>query len=250
MKKKTLLVTGAAGGIGRAAIMRMSRTMHVIAADSDHFGLIALVDGLDKKRRYGVSAVEVDVRSADSVRRMMRWIDKNVGPVHALFNNAGVGLNKAVEAINEAEWDLLMQTHVKGAYLCSQAILAQMCERKRGVIVNMSSDFAIIGGAGATAYAAAQSAVYTLTKTLALEFAPYGIRVNALGPGPIDTPLLRSCRADEPWQETEKRIINSVPMARLGRPEEVAAVLEFLLSERSAYITGQIIHPNGGAVSW
>jgi NAD(P)-dependent dehydrogenase (short-subunit alcohol dehydrogenase family) len=249
MKQETLLVTGAARGIGRAAVMRMARTMHVIAADCDYAGVVALANELNG-RELGVSAVEVDVRKSDSVRRMMDWIDANVGPVHALFNNAGVGLHKAVEDIAESEWDLLMHTHVKGAYLCARAVLAQMCDRKRGVIVNMSSDFAIVGGAGATAYAAAQSAVYSLTKTLALEFAPYGIRVNALGPGPIDTSLLRSCRSDEPWEEKKARIIDGVPMARLGRPEEVAAVLEFLLGERSTYITGQIIHPNGGAVSW
>jgi 3-oxoacyl-[acyl-carrier protein] reductase len=249
MKPETLLITGAASAIGRAAVRRMAKTMHVIAADRDYSCVAALADELND-REFGVSAVEVDVTKSESVRRMMNWIDANAGPVHALFNNAGVGLNKAIEKIEEAEWDLLMDTHVKGAYLCSQAVLAQMCDRKRGVIVNMSSDFAVIGGAGATAYAAAQSAVYSLTKTLALEFAPYGIRINALGPGAIDTPLLRSCRPDEPWEETEARIVKRVPMARLGRPEEVAAVLDFLLSERSAYITGQIIHPNGGSVSW
>jgi NAD(P)-dependent dehydrogenase (short-subunit alcohol dehydrogenase family) len=249
MKPETLLVPGAAGDIGRAAVRRMATTMHVIAADSDYGRVAELADELNA-RDFCVSAVGVDVRRSDSVQRMMVWIDANVGPVHALFNNASVGLYKAVEDIEEAEWDMLMHSHVKAAYLCSQAVLKQMCERKHGVIVNMSSDFAVIGGAGATAYAAAQSAVYSLTKTLALEFASYGIRVNALGPGAIDTPLLRSCRPDEPWEETEARIVKRVPMARLGRPEEVAAVLDFLLSERSAYITGQIIHPNGGAVSW
>jgi NAD(P)-dependent dehydrogenase (short-subunit alcohol dehydrogenase family) len=249
MKPETLLITGAASEIGRAAVRRMARTMHVIAADRDYGEVAALADELNE-REFGVSAVQVDVARSDSVRRMMNWIDANAGPVHALFNNAGVGLNKAVEDIEEAEWDLLMQTHVKGAYLCSQAVLAQMCDRKRGAIVNMASDFAVIGGAGATAYAAAQSAVYSLTKTLALEFAPCGIRVNALGPGAIDSPLSRSCRPNASWRETQTRIIERVPMARLGRPDEVAAVLDFLLGERSAYITGQIIHANGGAVSW
>jgi NAD(P)-dependent dehydrogenase (short-subunit alcohol dehydrogenase family) len=103
---------------------------------------------------------------------------------------------------------------------------------------------------GAAAYAAAKSAIYSLVKSLAVAFAADGIRVNALGPGPIDTPLLRAGRSADEWEGTRRRFIETLPMHRLGQPEEVAAVADFLLSDRSSYITGQIVHPNGGQLTW
>jgi NAD(P)-dependent dehydrogenase (short-subunit alcohol dehydrogenase family) len=114
----------------------------------------------------------------------------------------------------------------------------------------MSSDYAVKGMVRGAAYAAAKSAVFSLTKSLAMEFVSHGIRVNALGPGPIDTPLLRAGREGAEWERAAAARVEQVPMGRLGRPEEIAAVLDFLLSEKSSYITGQIIHPNGGQLSW
>jgi 3-oxoacyl-[acyl-carrier protein] reductase len=170
--------------------------------------------------------------------------------VHALFNNAGIGRSNAFEAISEDEWDLMMDVHVKGTFLCCKAVLPQMCERRAGVIVNMSSDYAVKGMIRGAAYAAAKSAVFSLTKSLAMEFVSHGIRVNALGPGPIDTPLLRAGREGAEWEKAAVERAARVPMGRLGRPEEIAAVLDFLLSDKSSYITGQILHPNGGQISW
>lgn len=244
-----LLITGAASGIGRATARRMAQRMHVIIADRDGAGACALAAELREQGRQAC-ALQADVARSDSVREMFGRIAQEIGPVHALFHNAGIYLNKPVEAISEQEWDAMMATHVKGAYLCAQAVLPQMCERRTGVIVNMASDYAVAAIAGGAAYAAAKTAVYSLTKSLALEFAPYGIRVNALGPGPIATPMLREGRSDSEWESFKAARQQRVPMGRLGRPEEVAAVVDFLLSERSAYLTGQIIHPNGGQLSW
>jgi NAD(P)-dependent dehydrogenase (short-subunit alcohol dehydrogenase family) len=122
-----------------------------------------------------------------------------------------------------------------------------MCERRDGMIINMSSDYAVVGMMRGAAYAAAKSAIFSLTKSLAQEFAPFAIRVNALGPGPIDTPLLRGGRTDDDWKAARGALL---PIGRLGQPDEVAAVLDFLLSEHASYMTGQIVHPNGGQVMW
>lgn len=245
----TLLITGAASGIGQAAVRRMARRMPVVAADRDLAGVTALADEL-RREGHTVFPVEVDVCSRASVGDMMRTIDRDVGPVLALFNNAGINRRARVEDIRPEDWDAVISTHVKGMFLCAQAVLPQMCERRGGVIVNTASDFAVMGVAGIAAYAAAKTAVYALTKSLALEFAPFGIRVNALGPGPIDTPLLRAGRSDAEAEAHFADVAQRVPMGRLGRPDEVAAVLEFLLGERSSYITGQMIQPNGGQLIW
>ncbi|HVY56239.1 MAG TPA: SDR family oxidoreductase [Xanthobacteraceae bacterium] len=249
MANGTLLITGAASGIGRAAALRMAGRMHIVAADRNGQALAALADEL-RGAGHAVSAIEVDISDGASVREMAARIARDVGPVDALFNNAGISRRRTVEETSEADWDAVIGTHVKGTFLCARAVLPGMCERRAGTIVNMSSDFAVMGAAGAAAYCAAKSAIYSLTKSMALEFAPYGIRVNALGPGPTDTPLLRSGRTAEEWAQAEARNRARVPMGRLGRPEEIATVLDFLLSDRSRYITGQIIHPNGGALSW
>jgi NAD(P)-dependent dehydrogenase (short-subunit alcohol dehydrogenase family) len=244
-----VLITGAAGGIGRASAERLSSRTLVIAADVDAGRADQTAADIRKAGGLAVS-VGMDVTDRKSVANAMAWIAREAGPVDALFNNAGINIRTPVEHVDPADWKRVMDTHVKGTYLVSQAVLPQMCERRAGVIVNMSSDYAVIGMPGAAAYAAAKTAIYSLTKSLAREFAPFGIRVNALGPGPIDTQLLRSGRTRDEWEETEDRLIGRVPMGRLGRPEEVAAVLDYLLGDRSAYMTGQLVHPNGGQVSW
>ena len=113
-----------------------------------------------------------------------------------------------------------------------------------------SSNFAVVGMPRAANYKAAKTALYSLTKSLALEFAPYGIRVNAIGPGSIDTPLIRAGRTQAEWEEALRGFESRLPMKRLGQPEEVASIVDFLLSDRAAHTTGQLLQPNGGQVMW
>ncbi len=246
----SILITGGGSGIGAATARRLARRATVIVADRDVPAARALAAEISQAGGKAF-AVEVDVTSKASIRAMMSELERGgAGPIEGLFNNAGINIRQPIEDIVEADWDAVFNTHAKGVLLVSQAVLPQMLTRKRGVVVNTASDYSVIGAPGLAAYCAAKAAVYALTKAMAVEFTEHGIRVNAVGPGPIDTPLLRAGRAPA---EAEARLAMhraKIPMGRLGQPEEVAAVVDFLLSERSSYIAGQIIHPNGGLVMW
>ena len=242
-----ILITGAASGIARAAAKRLSRRMTVYAADIDAAGLAETVDGIVASGG-DAKAIEVDVSNRESVENMVASVD---GTVDAAFFAAGIHIRGTAETVSEEDWDRMIGVHVKGTFLCCQATLRRMrAQGTGGAIVTMSSDYAVMAVPGGAAYCAAKAAIHSLTKSIAQEFAPDRIRINALGPGPIDTPILRSGRTDEEYDAARKRLADNLPIGRLGQPEEVAAVVDFLLGERSSYITGQIVHPNGGQLTW
>ena len=242
-----VLITGAASGIARAAAKRLSRRMTVYAADIDDAGLAETVDGI-AAAGGDAKAVEVDVSSRESVESMVASVD---GGIDAAFFAAGIHIRGTAETVSEEDWDRMIGVHVKGTFLCCQATLRRMrAQGTGGAIVTMSSDYAVMAVPGGAAYCTAKAAIHSLTKSIAQEFAPDRIRINALGPGPIDTPILRSGRTEEEYEQARKRLADNLPIGRLGQPEEVAAVVDFLLGERSSYITGQIVHPNGGQLTW
>ena len=243
------IVTGAASGIGRASALRLGRRMKVVVADRDGDGARRVAAEIEAAGGQALG-VEVDVTSRAAVFAMVERARRAFGPVDALFANAGVNRRNPVDLINEADWDLMIATHVKGVFLSCQAVLGEMVERGRGAIVNTSSDFAVMGVAGNATYTAAKTAIYSMTKALACEFTPRGIRVNAIGPGPIDTPMLASGRTPEQHAATKQKFANILPLGRMGQPEDVAVVVDFLLSERASYMSGQLVHPNGGQLMW
>jgi len=243
------IVTGAASGIGRASALRLGRRMKVVVADRDGDGARRVAAEIEAAGGQALG-VEVDVTSRAAVFAMVERARRAFGPVDALFANAGVNRRNPVDLINEADWDLMIATHVKGVFLSCQAVLGEMVERGQGAIVNTSSDFAVMGVAGNATYTAAKTAIYSMTKALACEFTPRGIRVNAIGPGPIDTPMLASGRTPEQHAATKQKFANILPLGRMGQPEDVAVVVDFLLSERASYMSGQLVHPNGGQLMW
>jgi len=227
----------------------MAGHMQVVIADRNYEAAVLAADEI-KTNGGQAFPVAVDVSVASSVARMTQEVAGSVGEVHALFCNAGISPKKPFEGWSEADWNSVIHTHIKGVFLCTQAFLPQMCNRKEGAIVTSGSDYSIVGHVHGSGYAAAKAGIYSLTKSIALEFAPYNIRCNSVGPGPIETPLIRKAMNDEQWARHKSQRGERVPMGRMGKPEEVASVVDFLVSDRAAYITGQIIHPNGGCVMW
>lgn len=243
------LITGAASGIGKATALRLATRSAITVADRNLEAADTVVAEITRNGGKA-QAVEVDVTNLDAIASMVPKAEQGLGPIDALLNNAGINIREPVIDIPEEHWDAVINTHVRGMFFVAQNAMRGMVERKAGVVVFTSSDFAVIGVPNLASYCAAKTAIYALTKCLALEFAPHGIRVNAIGPGPIDTPILRQNRKPEEIDASLKANAERTPMKRLGKPEEVAATVDFLMSERASYINGQLIQPNGGCVIW
>jgi NAD(P)-dependent dehydrogenase (short-subunit alcohol dehydrogenase family) len=248
--KRLAVVTGGGSGMGLA-------TARLLVLDGYHVALIGRnVDALAQAATAlsdevsdSASWFAVDVTDRPGLTKVFADLHDKHGPVAALFSNAGVGKWSPLQELPLAEWRRVIDTNVGGTFNVCQLALDQMSTAGRGSVVIMSSDLAIIGRRNFSAYTASKAALYGLTKALALEFAP-NIRVNAVGPGPIDTPHLRSGRTGAEWDAAEEVYRAGIPMRRLGTSEDVAPIVQFLLSDDASAITGQMIQPNGGQVMW
>ena len=240
---KTALVTGAARGMGYAVAKRLAAGgASVVINDVDAEAAARAASGL-QALGYAAHAVHGDVTSGHDVGRLMSQAVEQYGEVHILINNAGILRPTPVIDIEEDEWDLVVNVNLKGTYLCSRAVLPRMQEAGWGRIVNFSStagkNVSTVGGAH---YTAAKAGILGFTRHLAKEAAGYGITVNAVCPGLIDTEMVRSTISAERAQA----YADSFPINRLGEPFEVAELVAFLASDRAAYITGASLDINGG----
>jgi 3-oxoacyl-[acyl-carrier protein] reductase len=186
-------------------------------------------------------AVDADVSQQSSVAAMFERIEREYGPVDYLVNNAGINRDVLLAFMSEEQWDEVLDTNLRGTYLCSRLALPGMMRRGSGAICNIVSPSGVRGQAGQCNYSASKGGIIAFTKALAREMGPFHIRVNAVCPGLIPSPM-----SSRYIQKEEKRLLSEIPLGRLGMPEDVAPLVVFLGSREASYITGQIVGVDGG----
>ena len=242
---RVALVTGASSGIGRATAVAFAECGAAVAVNFHRNE-----SGAEAARSEIVNAggratvIQADVTRMADVQALVKRTVEEFGPPDILVNNAGSLVERLkILELTEERWDEVIDLNLKSAFLCSQAVAASMMERKTGAIVNVSSIAGRNGGAlGSIHYSTAKGGLITLTKGLAKELAPYGVRVNAVSPGVIDTPYHE--RFSTP--EAMKAYVGGIPLGRVGTPAEVASVIAFLASDAASYLSGETVEINGG----
>ncbi|MDO8903856.1 SDR family NAD(P)-dependent oxidoreductase [Hydrogenophaga sp.] len=238
---RTALVTGAATGIGRAiALLFAQAGARVLVNHLNQNEQAQAVVQAIKNAGGDAIAIDADVSLAADVQRLVN----EGGEVHVLVNNAGIIQEKPFLETTEAEWDRMLGVDLKSVFLMARAVLPGMVARGSGVIVNLASDLGILGRENYAPYCAAKAGVIGLTRSLAREFAPHGIRVNAIAPGPVNTAMVSLENMSPAWMEKEL----AIPQHRVAEPEEIAATALFLASDLSRFYCGQVLGPNGGSV--
>lgn len=240
--QRTVAVTGGSRGIGRAVCRAFAgpgtRVYFNYTRPGDAVGeteaLVAEAGG----QGFGVPA---DVRDEVAVGAFFQRLLDETGRIDVLVNNAGVSRDGLLVRMGQEQWDAVVDTNLKGAFLCSRAAVRPMMRQRSGRIIHMTSVVGASGNPGQANYVAAKAGLIGLTKAMARELAPRGITVNAVAPGFVETDMTRSLP-----DKTRKAIVGQIPMGRAGNAEEVAALVAFLASEAAAYITGQVLHINGG----
>ncbi|GGD29983.1 SDR family NAD(P)-dependent oxidoreductase [Aureimonas glaciei] len=244
---KVAIVTGGAKGIGRAIAERyLAEGASVMIADIDAAAGEKAVEDLAEVGTVAFTAT--DVSDAAAVARLVAACEERFSRIDILVNNAGIVHKADFLELDEADFDRVLRVNLKGAFLCGQAVARHMVESVKrggtpGTIVNMSSVNAVFALPDQVGYSVSKGGVNQLTKTMALSLAPFGIRVNAIGPGSIMTDLLAAVASDK---GAEARILSRTPLGRIGDPSEIASVATFLASDDASYVTGQTIYADGG----
>lgn len=245
LKEKVAVVTGAKAGIGFATAARFAAEgARVVVAD-----VRDAQEEVDRLTRRGADArfIQVDVSSESQAASLIEQTVAVYGRIDIMVNNAGIELAKKISDTAETEWDRLMDINLKGVFLCSKAVIPVMRHRRTGVIINVASELGLVGGSEIAAYSASKGGVVQLTKSMAIDHATDGIRVNCVAPGPVATPLLESIIASAADPEQERRsIVEKTILKRLAKPEEVANVIVFVASDEASYMTGSVVVVDGG----
>jgi len=241
LSQKVALITGASRGIGKAIALKLGREgANVVGTATSEIGVIQINQYLKEAGIKGRGIV-VNVANADSVRDLTALLTDEVGMPNILINNAGITADNLFLRMSFEEWSKVIDTNLTGTYRLIHACIRPMIKARFGRIVNITSVVGVTGNAGQANYAASKAGIIGLTKSIAKELGSRGITVNAVAPGFIDTDMTQALS-----KEQQAKVLEQVPMARVGTVEEVAHAVAFLVSKEAGYITGETLHVNGG----
>lgn len=241
--RRIALVTGSSRGIGRAIALQLAQDGYAVAVNGRSPESVQAVAAEIIARGGDAKGYVCDVTDAEAVARMGDAVERELGTVTALVNNAGIAQQKLLTDVTDAEWQRMMATHVDGAFYTCRRFLPGMIRRQTGSIVNISSMWGQVGGSCEVPYSAAKAALIGFTRALAKEVGPSGIRVNCVAPGVIQTDMMAGF--DE---AALQELREETPLCRLGTVQDVAQAAAFLLSDAAGFITGQVLAPNGGMI--
>ena len=244
MKKKTVLITGGARGIGKAMSKAFAKEGYNVLvnfnkSENEAKELYTILN----EKNFSVKLFKADISNREDVEDMVDYCIKEFGGLDVLVNNAGVSQDKLFTDITDEDWDNMMNINLKGSFYCSQVALKYMISEKKGNIINISSIWGISGESCEVHYSITKAGIIGMTKALAKEVGPSNIRVNSIAPGVINTDMLSGYN-----EEDIDALVEETPLMRLGTPEDIANCAIFLASDKSNFITGQVISPNGGFV--
>jgi 3-oxoacyl-[acyl-carrier protein] reductase len=245
LDERVALVTGASRGIGRAIALALAREGATVIVNyaTRRETAEAVVNAITAQGGRAV-AIAADVADAGQVEAMFKEVLGKFGRIDILVNNAGITRDNLLLRMKDADWEQVINTNLKGAFLCARAAAKAMLKQRWGRIINISSVVGLTGNAGQVNYASAKAGLIGLTKSLARELASRQITVNAVAPGFIETDMTKELAA-----EVRQAMLGSIPLGRFGQPEDVAEAVVFLASEKASYITGQVLVVDGGMAS-
>jgi len=245
LQDRVSLVTGASRGLGRAIALKLAFLGSRVAVNylTREDEAMRVVEAIEQQGGEAIM-IAADVGNSDAVKGMVREVTTRWGKIDILVNNAGITRDNLVLRMSDDAWDAVMNTNLRGTYLCTKFALRSMMNQQWGRVINMTSVAGLVGNAGQGNYAASKGGIIAFTKSMAREVGPRSITVNAIAPGFIVTQMTDALPSD-----TRELILARIPLQRFGTPEDVAELVAFLASDRAGYITGQVISIDGGVVT-